>query len=378
MAELIGAIASGITIAALLKTCLDAFELFEVAKNTDTDLQCLIIRLTMEKCRLYTWGQAMGLVTPPATGQERPLDSSPFQNLARAALEQILRLLNDSARIQSRYGCETVLVPARDDSIGPLADLAASFDHFTVLGQSRQPPFAKNRLFSKTRWAIKDRKKFAELIIEVRSFVDGLQEITKSVFTVARQEGMLRFGIQQIISLDTLEIVAEACQNDYPDISDAVSIKMDVMTIGTSRKREIKDWADCVDFDDIESSPIQPGENSEEDHVKLSTSPSMLPPDMLMELSRESRRMATELELAREEHAKIQKENARVRKEKLDMEQELESLTSALFQEANSMVGEARRQKEELEKKNVQLVQTLASLELNGHNLGAFGSQRGI
>ncbi|KAF2194767.1 hypothetical protein K469DRAFT_536619, partial [Zopfia rhizophila CBS 207.26] len=247
--EVIGALASGVTLAALLKTCLEAFDLFQTAKNIDIDLKRLIVRLNIEKCRLYTWGEGMGLIVAPTAGRVRPLDSSPFRDLVKEALEEILRLLSDSAKIKSRYGCETVLVCSKDDGIGAVADLAASFAQFTVSGQPQKSSFNNNKLLAKTRWAISDRKKFAELIVEVRSFIDGLQEITKSISTVARQEGILRFGIQQITSLDTLEIVTEACQADYPDISDAASVKMDVLTIATNRRCEIEAWVDDVGDD---------------------------------------------------------------------------------------------------------------------------------
>ena len=52
MAEVIGAIASGITLAALLRTCLDAFDIIYAAKNHDKDLKRLVLKLNIEKCKL--------------------------------------------------------------------------------------------------------------------------------------------------------------------------------------------------------------------------------------------------------------------------------------------------------------------------------------
>jgi Prion-inhibition and propagation/GDP/GTP exchange factor Sec2p len=348
MAEVVGAIASGITLAALFKICLDAFELFETAKSTNKDLHGLVIRMNMEKCRLYTWGEAMGLVAAPPAGSVRPIDALPFQSTAREALKEIYRLLNDSANIQSRYGCETILISAQDSSSDSLADLSTSFSHFAVSGHSKQV-FAKNRLIAKTRWAISDRKKFVGLIADVRSFVDALQDITRPISTVARQEGMLRYGIQQINNVDTLEVIAEACQADYPDVSDAASIKMDVLTVATSRRLEIEVWADLVARDDSDTtSTALQAENKDEIPLESSILPSALPPDMLLELSRESRRMAGELERAREEYAKVQKE-------KNEITRELEDLTAALFKEANAMVADARDEMMAMERKYEEL-----------------------
>lgn len=241
-----------------------------------------------------------------------------------------------------------ILISAQDSDTGSLADLSASFSHFAVSGHSKQA-FVKNKLIAKTRWAISDRKKFVGLIADVRSFVDALQEITRPISTVAKQEGMLRYGIQQINNVDTLEIIAEAFQVDYPDVSDAASIKMDDLTVATSRRLEIEEWVDLIarDDSDVTSTSLR-AENENEIPHKRSILPSALPPDMLLELSRESRRMARELERAREEYAQVQKERN-------EMLGEVENLTSALFEEANGMVANARRETTAMERKYEEL-----------------------
>ena len=136
------------------------------------------------------------------------------------------------------------IAPAQDSfGTDPTADLAISFWSFSIANDSRLLPTSHGKkLISMTRWTIRDKKSFLGLIEEVKILIDGLQDITKPIFTVARQEGMMRFAIQQIRNLDTLEIVSEVCQRDHPDISDAASVKMDVLTIATSRRLEIEDW----------------------------------------------------------------------------------------------------------------------------------------
>jgi len=59
MAKVLSTVASALTIAALFKTCLDAFELISAAKHTDLNLQKLAPKLTIEKCRLYTMGESL-------------------------------------------------------------------------------------------------------------------------------------------------------------------------------------------------------------------------------------------------------------------------------------------------------------------------------
>jgi len=85
MAEILGAVASGVTLASLFKVCFEAFDLIQTARNRDADLQKLALRFNIEKCRLYVWGEAMGLTSPPVPGQTSPLDSFQFQDLVRTA-----------------------------------------------------------------------------------------------------------------------------------------------------------------------------------------------------------------------------------------------------------------------------------------------------
>lgn len=58
MTEAIGVIASSATI---FQVCLEAFELIQASRRQEQDLNKLVLKLNVEKCRLYTWGRTMGL-----------------------------------------------------------------------------------------------------------------------------------------------------------------------------------------------------------------------------------------------------------------------------------------------------------------------------
>ena len=107
-----------------------------------------------------------------------------------------------------------------------------------------------------TKWVIHDRKKFSELIIEAKTLIDGLQEITKAFSTVARQEGMMRYNIQQVSDADTLQLVADVSQEDYPDISDVASVKVEILTIATNERLAIESWVDDVDSYELEAKEL--------------------------------------------------------------------------------------------------------------------------
>ena len=271
MAEVLGAVASGLTVAGLFKVCIEAFDLIQIARNQDTDLQKLILRLNIERCRLYVWGEALGLTAPQNPCQTRPLESSQFHGLVCDTLQAILATFRDTHKMKEQYGCKKMpIVNNRKRPLpqtgcsDPVKNLAATFSNFNITettidkagNLALQTRWEK--LTAQTRWVIHDRKKFSALIAEAKTLIDGLQEITKPLSTVARQEGVMRYGIQQVTDVDTLQLVADVSQKDYPDMSDAAFIKVDVLTIATNQRVAIEAWADLADINsDGETSDIE-------------------------------------------------------------------------------------------------------------------------
>ena len=87
MAELLGAIASGITLVGLLKVCGEAFDVIQHARQQDLDHWKLALRSNIEKCRLYTLGEAMGLTELPRGDSARPFEGHRFESLIRELWE---------------------------------------------------------------------------------------------------------------------------------------------------------------------------------------------------------------------------------------------------------------------------------------------------
>ncbi|KAL8720256.1 MAG: hypothetical protein Q9225_002854 [Loekoesia sp. 1 TL-2023] len=245
MAEVLGAVASGLTVAGLFKVCIEAFDLIQTARRQDADLKRLILRFNIEKCRLYVWGETMGLTTPPVPGQTRPLESFMFEDLVCITLQAIVDTFQDTQKMKQQYGCRQVHAVKLPEpcSSDPVKDLAAAFSDFNIVEATRNKV---KTLTLQTRWIVHDRKRFAELITEAKTLIDGLQEITKTLSTVARQEGMMRHNIQQVRDVDTLQLVADVSQKDYPEISDSASMKVDILTMASNQRLAIEAWADDV------------------------------------------------------------------------------------------------------------------------------------
>ena len=83
MAETLGAFASAVTIVGLFKSCIDAFELVQVARHQGTDYNRLLVKFNIEKCRLYTWGQMMELTSTSQDVEPRCLATFQFRDLVK-------------------------------------------------------------------------------------------------------------------------------------------------------------------------------------------------------------------------------------------------------------------------------------------------------
>ena len=71
MAEIFGAVASALT---LFQLCIQGFDFIHAVQQQEADLRKLIIKLSIEKCRLYTRGETMGLTKNPRPGEKIPLE----------------------------------------------------------------------------------------------------------------------------------------------------------------------------------------------------------------------------------------------------------------------------------------------------------------
>ena len=84
------------------------------------------------------------------------------------------------------------------------------------------------------------------LIADVKNFVDGLQDLTKSLYPVVHQEDYVKLGVLQIDGSGTLDLLAEVWEVDHPVISDAASEKSEILSLTTTRKWEIEQWTSKV------------------------------------------------------------------------------------------------------------------------------------
>ena len=116
MAEILGAFASTVTIVGLFKSCIDAFKLVQDARHQGTDYDRLSVKFTIEKCRLYTWGQMMELTSTSQDVEPRCLATFQFRDLVKQILQTLYEIIHDTQKIKDRYGCRETTFQATEDS----------------------------------------------------------------------------------------------------------------------------------------------------------------------------------------------------------------------------------------------------------------------
>lgn len=253
MAELLGAIASGVTLAALFKACIEAFDLIQISRHQEVDFKKLKLRLNIEKCRLYIWGESMGLTDTTTADEYRPIDRFRFPEVVREILDVVLQLFHDSQKIRDKYGCRQATsedLLQDTDQNGPVRSLAASFSNFSIQSIQRSKT---SKIVQNVCWVIHDRKKFGALVAEIKDLIDSLQGITSPSVPVARQAGIMRRKIASIRDAETLSLIAEVCSEDHPDIADAASTKADTMSLASTHNRRVVAWTESIEEADIET-----------------------------------------------------------------------------------------------------------------------------
>ena len=255
MAEVIGTIASVVTLAALFKSCVDAFDLIQAGRRAEVDVSKLKIRLDIERSRLWLWGDSLGLTSVTDKNKKLQARLCPFEAVVEDILRVLLSVFEDTSKIETRYGvrsCSTheaatdPFVQTGEQAV--VSKLASAFRNYNV-----QVPHSSNvNLKRRTRWVIRDRAKFSMMIAEVKDLVDGLHNITQALSSRAQQDELMTSRIGLIEDQKTLALVSEVCEEDYPDISDAASVRVDAYSMATTQKKHIEEWADDIDHDDDE------------------------------------------------------------------------------------------------------------------------------
>ncbi len=245
MAEILGTVASALSVAAFFNNCVDCFEYIQIARNFGRDYRVCQLRLDIARTRLGRWGEAVRInetprfSLPPGEGGENQKDKD--VQLARAILEEIVLLLETAAKSSRRYELraeegQLARFDGKEDLDGVHRKL-----HDRLRGLARKRLKSRSGggvgLAAKTAWALYDGKQFEKLVEQVLGLVDELEktfpaadgELRKLAATEVVELGGGEGGADEEESLEVLRGVASETDEV---LVEAVSQRLETLVDG--------------------------------------------------------------------------------------------------------------------------------------------------
>jgi Prion-inhibition and propagation len=255
----------------LWQNCVGVFDVIDSTRRYGMDYELLCVKLEVERVRLLCWGDAVGL-----SSADSPSPAPPDPRFARVEVRTaVIRLLGamqqvfqNSDRLQEVYG----LRPYSGSDLGAGNEIQISQSQLILGGVFKRAyqnlcQMAKDRqrgtvLARKTLWAVHDRKKFEELVKEVRGFNDSLESLFPDAKRRAKEE--MRVEVEESVEIGELRLLQEATSDGDEELSEVASVRLEALGATVSARTELlsqtEDQRDALtvtgaDDDDAEEVP---------------------------------------------------------------------------------------------------------------------------
>ena len=221
--EVFGTVVSAVTLASAFSSCIHAFEVFYVAKDGKAELRTLQLQFKLQEARLWTWGKELGWVSEPDS-RTRPSIGEEVSGVVAQTLQHLFELMTDAEALRKEYGCRSVddLSESQaliDDGAEPSGRLKAGFDRFRV--QIKAHSIISESILT---WIVRDQKRFRRLIEGLRDIISDLRDVTSPFLPLRKQDDTANYHLNRIDDVTNLETVAEAAEDDWPELSEAASM----------------------------------------------------------------------------------------------------------------------------------------------------------
>lgn len=235
-----------VALAGLFSTCVECWEYIESARSYGRVYDLLATRLEVEKIRYLIWGDVVGVLKPSNDGRDEVLDQPRIAPIVEQILNHIISIFSDSETLISKYGIGQAKLGSAEPqevmlSANQLSRYKISYQQFLArVGTAQQ----RISLFGKTRWAIRDRKKFGILVEELRQLVDSLKDITESPTNGVqqRQQNAIAEEIESLPDLSVVRLIKDATAAVHQDWSDAATGILEMSILGSEDKEDILSW----------------------------------------------------------------------------------------------------------------------------------------
>ncbi|KAI5889830.1 uncharacterized protein SCHCODRAFT_02509916 [Schizophyllum commune H4-8] len=185
------------SLASLWEACMQVFDVVVTAQRYSWDCEVARVKLDIEHARLAVWGETVGLTdsqrggctvastsahdarisSQPAPRQHPRLRDPKVANVVRDSLGCMHRLFEKMETLQRRYALRQDTdssFSASPDVLFPRAWTSIFERRFDSPRDSRMNRRSKENMTTRTRWAVSDKKRFEELLSDIRWFNDSL------------------------------------------------------------------------------------------------------------------------------------------------------------------------------------------------------------
>ncbi|KAL8854796.1 MAG: hypothetical protein Q9221_000302 [Calogaya cf. arnoldii] len=221
-----------IGIAALFTTCVQCFEYFKAATTLRGDFEILLLKLEIEQERFLIWGEDTGIGNSDYDEQSLFDGDSKRQELVRRCLYAIRGLLENAEELKPKYGVQ------------PTSPVARSTDHYSISSNALKRlrlrfgrPQDKPTLLRTTKRVIHDAAKFGELIEHLRDLINGLKTDGHGPRDTLQEKVQTDIAYM-IDDIGQLRLLSEACEDAYPEWSDAARSAIDASELGTEGEHQ--------------------------------------------------------------------------------------------------------------------------------------------
>lgn len=223
MAEVFGAVAGAISIAALFNNCIDCFNYIQVAKDFGQDFCRYQLRLDVAKCRLSRWGAAVD-INDSRFHTDASTDTT--VELAKSVLREIVERFAAGHRTSLRYST----ISQRSTAICTDADLETMsqrlHNRFRALTLRRQSGVS---LAKKAYWTIYDKGYMARVIDDIFDLLNDLEKVFPATPDVIRQ--LVETEIEKVKDQQELNMIQDVAKDLDPVLGKSTKSKLREITV---------------------------------------------------------------------------------------------------------------------------------------------------
>jgi len=230
-------------LAGLFTTCIECFNIVQQGRYFGRDCWILETKYANQRLRLQTWGRACGFAD--ASLRTNLPWNEDVQLAVEATLQRMAGLFQDHKTLHRRYGVSMVQSDTgKTPASGMLEALASRVQMrasgliraHTGVDPSRSSSFSRRpALPTAVRWAIVDKRKFADLVQHMKDFNDDLEDLTTELNVRQRQRDLIREEVGSIIDVEELETIEVARMGTTDPVADAASLRLCQIQDGDTR-----------------------------------------------------------------------------------------------------------------------------------------------